>query len=134
MSTAAAELRNTPYELLGGSEAAVRRIVDAFYDLMETAPEARELRAMHAADLGPMRDRLTWFLTGWLGGPALYNERTGGGVCMTSAHRPFAIDDLARDQWMWCMRGALDAAEAPAGVRAMIEPAFERITGFLRNR
>jgi hemoglobin len=134
MSTAAAELQTTPYELLGGNEAAVRRIVDAFYDLMESAPEARELRAMHAADLGPMRDRLTWFLSGWLGGPALYNERTGGGVCMTSAHRPFAIDDRARDQWMWCMRGALDTADVPAGVRAMVEPAFERITGFLRNR
>lgn len=134
MSTAAAELQATPYELLGGTEAAVRRIVDGFYDLMDTAPEARELRAMHAADLGPMRDRLTWFLSGWLGGPALYPERTGGGICMTSAHRPFAIDDRARDQWMWCMRGALDAAEVPAGVRDMVEPAFERITGFLRNR
>ena len=88
---------------------------------------------MHAADLGPMRDRLTWFLAGWLGGPALYAERTGGGVCMTSAHRPFPIDDRARDQWMWCMRGALDR-RVPAGVRAMVEPAFERITGFLRNR
>ncbi len=134
MSTAAAELRTTPYELLGGNEAAVRRIVDRFYDLMETAPEARELRAMHAADLGPMRDRLTWFLSGWLGGPALYAERTGGGVCMSTAHSPFAIDDRARDQWMWCMRGALAAPDVPAGVREMIEPAFARMTGFLRNR
>jgi hemoglobin len=127
-------LNASPWELLGGDEATVRRIVDRFYDLMDTAPEARELRAMHAADLGPMRDRLTWFLTGWLGGPAVYAERTGGGACMTSVHRPFAIDDRARDQWMWCMRGALDAAEVPAGVRALVEPAFERITGFLRNR
>lgn len=134
MSAATSDLTTTPYELLGGDEQAVRRIVDRFYDLMESAPEAKELRAMHAPDLGPMRDRLTWFLTGWLGGPAVYAERTGGGMCMSSAHSPFAIDERAREQWMWCMRAALDAPDVPAGVRKMVEPAFERMTGFLRNR
>jgi hemoglobin len=134
MSAAAPERVTTPYELLGGDEAAVRRIVDRFYDLMETAPEARELRAMHAADLGPMRDRLAWFLTGWLGGPAVYAERAGGGKCMSSAHAQYAIDEQARRQWMWCMHGALATPDVPDEVRAMVEPAFERMTGFLRNR
>ena len=134
MSAATEQLNTTPYQLLGGDEAAVRRIVDRFYDTMESAPEAKELRAMHAADLGPMRDRLTWFLSGWLGGPAVYAERTGGGMCMSSAHSPFAIDERAQQQWMWCMRRALDARDVPAGVRSLVEPAFERMTGFLRNR
>ncbi|MCU0759481.1 MAG: group II truncated hemoglobin [Steroidobacteraceae bacterium] len=133
MSAEPSSLRVTPYELLGGGEDAVRRIVDRFYDRMESAPEARELRAMHAADLGPMRERLAWFLTGWLGGPAVYAERAGGGKCMSTAHEPFAIDERVRQQWMWCMRGALDAPDVPAGVRAMVEPALERMTGFLRN-
>jgi len=35
---------------------------------------------------------------------------------------------------MWCKRGALDAADVPSGERELVEPAFERITGFLRNR
>ncbi len=132
--SSAPQLQTTPYELLGGNEAAVRRIVDRFYDTMESAPDLRELRAMHAPDLGPMRDRLSWFLTGWLGGPAIYAERTGGGACMSSVHQPFPIDDRAREQWMSCMRRALDTPEVPAGVRALVEPAFERMTGFLRNR
>lgn len=45
----------TPYELLGGA-APLRQLVDRFYDVMDTAPEARALRAMHGAELGPMRD------------------------------------------------------------------------------
>lgn len=35
MSAATSDLTTTPYELLGGDEQAVRRIVDRFYDLME---------------------------------------------------------------------------------------------------
>jgi outer membrane protein assembly factor BamD (BamD/ComL family) len=34
---------STPYELLGG-DAAVRALVDRFYDLMDTAPEAKDVR------------------------------------------------------------------------------------------
>ncbi|MCP5328118.1 MAG: group II truncated hemoglobin [Steroidobacteraceae bacterium] len=134
MSAATSDLATTPYELLGGNEEIVRRIVDRFYDLMDAAPEARELREMHAPDLGPMRDRLSWFLTGWLGGPAVYAERTGGGACMSTVHGVFAIDERASAQWMWCMRRALDAPDVPASVRSMVEPALERMTGLLRNR
>ena len=42
----------TPYERIGG-EAGVRQLVDAFYRIMATAPEAAGIRAMHAEDLGP---------------------------------------------------------------------------------
>jgi truncated hemoglobin YjbI len=37
----------TAYDLVGG-EPAVRRLVDRFYDLMDTAPEAAGIRALHA--------------------------------------------------------------------------------------
>lgn len=130
----ATEIQTTPYQLLGGSEAAVRRLVDRFYDLMDSAPEARDLRAMHAGDLAPMRDKLTWFLTGWLGGPALYARHNRGSVCITQAHRPFPIDATARDQWMWCMRRAMDETGAPDEFRRMIDAPLTRVAEFLRNR
>jgi hemoglobin len=122
----------TPYELLGGAEP-LRRLVDRFYDLMDTAPEARALRAMHGADLGPMRDRLFEFLSGWLGGPPLYSQRTGS-VCITRAHAPFPIDVAARDQWLWCMQRALEEVDAPPPMRAMVAKPLERMADFLRNR
>lgn len=122
----------TPYQLLGGAEP-LRRLVDRFYDLMDSAPEARELRAMHGPDLGPMRDKLFDFMSGWLGGPALYAQRTGS-VCITRAHQPFPIDAAARDQWLWCMKQALADVDAPAEMRAMVAQPLERMADFLRNR
>ncbi len=136
----------TPYELLGGA-APLRSLVDRFYDVMDSAPEARELRAMHGADLGearelramhgpdlaPMRDKLYEFMSGWLGGPPLYSQRTGS-VCITRAHAPFPIDAAARDQWLWCMQRAMDDVAAPAAMREMVAKPLERMADFLRNR
>lgn len=101
---------------------------------MDAAPEALELRRMHARELGPMREKLTWFLSGWLGGPALYAERNEGSVCITQAHRPYSIDERARDQWMWCMKRALESPDVPEGVRRMVEAPLTRVADFLRNR
>ncbi len=123
----------TPFRLLQEDEAAIRRVVDRFYDLMEQEPAYAVLRGMHAADLGPMRDRLTWWLTTWLGGPPRYQEHTGGGVCITAAHRPFPIDADARDQWLHCMRRALVDADIPEPVRQMVDGPLVGVAEFLRN-
>src|SRR4051794_8254440 len=64
----------TPYEQIGG-EATVRRLADRFYGIMESDPGAARIRAMHGQDLAPIRKLLFEFLSGWLGGPALYFQR-----------------------------------------------------------
>jgi hemoglobin len=135
-STAGAEppLRVTPYELIGGTEDAVRHLVTCFYEVMDTDPEMKTLRALHAGDLSPMRERLTWFMSGWLGGPALYAERNDGSVCITKAHQPFPIDAEMRDLWMTCMRRALEKAGTPEPVRQMLDAPLARVAEFLRNR
>jgi hemoglobin len=127
-------LRVAPYELMGGTEESVRRLVDSFYDVMDTDPEMATLRAMHAGDLGPMRDKLTWFMSGWLGGPALYAQRNDGSVCITKAHQPFPIDAGMRDLWMTCMRRAMERAGTPEPVRKMLDGPLGKVAEFLRNR
>ncbi|MBL8304434.1 MAG: cyanoglobin, partial [Ideonella sp.] len=67
---------SSPYERLGG-DAGVRALVDRFYDLMDIEPAYTGLRAIHPESLDGSRDKLHWFLSGWLGGPALYEERFG---------------------------------------------------------
>ena len=47
-----------PFDRIGGREP-IQRMVDRFYDLMESEPDFAELRAMHAPDLSPMRESLT---------------------------------------------------------------------------
>ena len=121
-----------PYELVGG-EAAVRRLADRFYEIMDTDPGARRIRAMHGEDLAPIRQLLFEFLSGWLGGPALYFNRAEH-RCIMSAHRPYAIGEVERDEWMMCMRRAMEECELPAEVRALLDQAFLRMANAFRSR
>jgi hemoglobin len=121
-----------PYRDLGG-ETGVRELVDRFYDRMEESPAAATIRAMHQDDLSEMRERLTLFLCGWLGGPPLHSERYGP-ICIRSAHDPFPIDAAASKQWMDCMRDALMETPVDEVLREALEAAFARMAEMLRNR
>lgn len=123
---------NPHYEAIGG-EAAVRRLVERFYELMDTRAEALVIRAMHPADLTHAKERLFMFLSGWLGGPQLYAERYGQ-PRLRRDHMKFPIDEAARDAWMNCMTQALDEQVADATLRAQLVAAFFKTADFLRNR
>lgn len=110
----------TPYERLGGREV-LRALVDRFYDLMEQDPAYAALRAMHAADLAPMRESLTGFLVGWSGGP---RDWFASGKCVMSAHRPLAITAETTREWLDAMARAVDETlgqRDPDLAKAMIE-------------
>lgn len=126
------EESKTPFEMLGG-EPAVRRLVDRFYDLMDTEEEASEIRAMHARSLRVSREKLFLFLTGWLGGPPLYVERYGHPM-LRARHLPFSIGEGARDQWVRCMDQALDEQEMPAILRDYLKDRFRGVADHMRNR
>ncbi len=115
----------TPYEMIGGAEV-VRRIVDRFYDIMDTTPEAAGIRAMHGADLSVIRQRLFEFLSGWLGGPPLYFQRPQHN-CIMSAHRPFSIGARERDQWMLCIRRAMADCDVSVEHRELLDQPFMRM-------
>lgn len=112
MTDTLAPVRATPYDLVGGQQV-VRRLVDRFYDLMEANPAFGELRALHAPDLGPMRDSLTGFLAAWLGGPRDWFEQRPG-RCMMSAHRDVPISEASARQWADAMTQAVSESVADA--------------------
>lgn len=95
----------TAYDMLGGKPA-VRQVVDRFYDLMDADPDYRDLRALHAVDLEPMRDSLTGFLVAWLGGPRDWFEEHPG-VCVMSAHRDVRVTQQTARQWADAMTRAV---------------------------
>jgi hemoglobin len=90
-----------------GGEAGLRRLVDDFYDIMDSLPQAARIRAMHPADLGVSRDKLARFLCGWLGGPNRFNEKYGP-ITIPGAHRHLDIREAERDAWLLCMKLAID--------------------------
>jgi len=117
----------TPYDRLGG-DAAVRRVVDRFYDLMDSEPEYAALRAMHAPDLAPMRSSLAGFLTGWLGGPRHWFEQNVG-VCVMSAHAALPISSETSQQWTNAMARALSESAVDADLAARMNDAFGKMAG-----
>lgn len=123
---------NPHYRLLGGEEA-IRRLVERFYQLMTELPQAQTIRAMHEADLGPAKERLFMFLSGWLGGPQLYAERFGH-PRLRQKHLPFAIDEKARDAWMACMVQALEEQVGDPELRKQLTASFYKTADFLRNQ
>lgn len=122
----------TPYEQLGG-DAGIRKIVDRFYDLMDSAPEAQLVRALHATSLRSSRDKLHLFLTGWTGGPPVYVEKFGH-PRLRMRHFPFSIGLQARDEWLWCMDRALDEHEMPSELREDLRRKLHSLADHMRNQ
>ncbi|GAB4399958.1 MAG: group II truncated hemoglobin [Rhodoferax sp.] len=121
----------TPFTQLGG-EPAVRALVDRFYDLMDLEPAYAALRAVHSSSLDEARDKLFWFLCGWLGGPQYYVERFGH-PRLRQRHMPFKIGLRERDQWLACMAQAMrELAVAPA-LQQPLQAAFARTADWMRN-
>jgi len=120
------------YELIGG-ETGLRSLVDRFYDLMDSSPEAKDIRAYHAASLKQSREKLFMFLSGWSGGPQLYVEKFGHPK-LRMRHLPFSIGERERDQWLWCMNKALDESEIASNVKDYLKTRFSEVADFMRNR
>ena len=106
---------DTPYEWIGGEEK-VQQLVARFYDLMDLEPGYKELRAAHGSTLEDARQRLFWFLCGWLGGPDYYQERFGH-PRLRMRHMPFSIGIQERDQWVACMDQAMGETDVPSALR-----------------
>ena len=123
---------STPFDRLGG-DAQVRALVDRFYDLMDLEPAYADLRRAHGADLSHARDKLYWFLSGWLGGPDHYIERFGH-PRLRARHLPFAIGIRERDQWLACMNQAMVECRVDEDLRARLRQAFFQTADWMRNQ
>jgi len=121
----------TAFEWVGG-EAAVRRLVDRFYDLMDLEPAYARLRAVHPSSLDSARDKLFWFLCGWLGGPDLYTERFGH-PRLRARHLPFKIGIAERDQWMACMMQAMSESGLDPALQERLTESFMGTADWMRN-
>lgn len=122
----------TPFERLGG-EAGVRALVDTFYDLMDLEPAAAGIRALHPSSLDGSRDKLFWFLCGWLGGPNHYIERFGH-PRLRARHLPYAIGLAERDQWMACMVQAMADRGVEPALAERLTNSFFGTADWMRNK
>ena len=103
------------YQAAGALEG-LTRLVDQFYDNMDQLAEFAYIRGMHRESLTESRQKLTYFLSGWLGGPRLYASHFGS-INIPQAHQHLTVGIERRDGWLACMQLAI--ADQP------YEPAFK---------
>jgi len=124
-------LHDTPFEWIGG-EAHVKALIERFYDLMELEPQYAALRAAHGSTLADARQKLFWFLCGWLGGPQHYTDRFGHPM-LRARHMPFKIGILERDQWLACMDQAMLETGVDEALRTRLKDSFFQTGDWMRN-
>jgi len=106
----------TPYEEIGG-ETRVRELAETFYDVIEESSPL--LRDMLPTNTKNTREKFFMYMTGWLGGPPLYEQKWGH-PRLRMRHSPFPIDDTAAAEWMRCMTKALDETGVPEPLRSFL--------------
>lgn len=125
-------LQTTMFERIGGAHS-VDRLVEAFYRNMDTLPDAAGIRAMHPADLEPVKQVLKRYLAEWMGGPKLYSAEKGH-PRLRKRHMGFAIGNDERDAWLLCMRAALEETVADGEAWQALYASFHKLADWMRNQ
>lgn len=121
----------TPYEALGGAPG-VQLLVNRFYELMDSLPEAYAVRCMHPESLAGSALSLFEYLSGWFGGPSLYSQKKGH-PRLRMRHNPYAVGAGVRDEWMLCMTQALIEQVADVVFRTWLIDTFAQMSSHLIN-
>jgi hemoglobin len=117
------------YAVIG--EAGFQRLVAAFY---RQVPGDDILGPMYPPDdLDGAEQRLRDFLVGRFGGPPRYMEQRGH-PRLRMRHAPFAVTPAARERWMQLMTRALDEAQLPPDVDALLREFLGGVATMMINR
>ena len=120
------------YEAIGGIDK-VDELVDRFYDLMALEPQFAELQAIHPLDSTSSREKLKFFLTGWMGGPDIYSPKYGHPM-LRARHLHFKIGILERNQWLACMYRALEECGIDGNIAKQLEESLFNTADWMRNQ
>lgn len=126
------ETQPSVFETLGG-EQGIRRLVDRFYDVMDIDEDLTVLRQVHGPSLDQSRDKLSWYLCGYFGGPQHYIERFGH-PRLRARHLPYSIGTVERDQWLLCMGRAMKDLSYDDGLIERMLEIFFGVADWMRNK
>ena len=121
----------TLYDRLGG-EAGLTALIDKYIEILQRSPDYDELRRWYVNGMAHYRARMIEYLTGWFGGPALYNQKHGLPQ-LRENHQRMRITAELRDLWFGCMQEALEQSVPDEALRSDLEAAFCQMADGLRN-
>ena len=117
---------DTAFQKIGG-EVGVKRLVETFYDIVETDPRGQLVHEMHFGRFGMdhVRDAQFAFLCGFLGGPRYYVERMGHSD-LRLIHDHLEIGRDQADAWLDCMIAAIDQIGLDPSLKETLMRGFNR--------
>ena len=118
----------TLYERIGRER--LHELVDRFYDQVFTSPVIGQL---FQTDKELIKSKQEAFLTQFLGGPQVYSQ-VHGHPKMRMRHLPHAIDDAARQEWLRCMKNAVDSLEMEEDLKVALYNCFPPVAQHMVNR
>ncbi len=125
--------RGTTFQKIGGQKV-IDKLVDDFYEIMESDPRAKNCLATHEGrDLRVAAQKLKAFLCGWTGGPQIY-LKTYGHPRLRMRHFPFSIGEEESQEWLYCMKEALKKSSIQNDHQIELINAFQGLTELIKNR
>ena len=118
----------TIYSKIGPDK--LREVVDAFYDLIF---EESEIKHLFKTDKALIRDKQYKFLTQFLGGPQLYTSEYGHPK-MRMRHMPHVINEEGKEEWLRCMRQAIDSKIKDQSLADALYNCFPPVAAHMVNR
>lgn len=112
---------DTSFQAAGGIKG-IKRLANRFYDIVDSHPKAKELRALYPEDLTESREKLGRYLCGWLGGPKKYQEKYGS-ITIAKAHEHVEVNARLGEIWLLCMHRAIDS-----------QPYSEKFAAYLKEQ
>ena len=119
------------YRMLGG-EAALRQLTRRMYELMATLPEAKAARSIHPADLANSEQKFFEFMSGWLGGPPLFEQRHGAPM-LRRRHFVAQIGAAEVEAWLLCFERAMDETVSEPRLRDALREPIRRLAHHMQN-
>jgi hemoglobin len=95
---------------MAGKLSGITKLVDEFYNNMNAFSVYKKIRDMHPSDLSESRQKLSYFLSGWLGGPKLYAEKYGS-INIPLAHKHLSVGVEESEAWLLCMQKAVNSQD-----------------------
>jgi len=120
------------FDEVGGMEV-IDKLVDDFYFIMSTDPIAKDCFKTHEGrDISESANKLKFFLSGWLGGPQLYQEKYGH-PRLRMRHINFKIRVSEAEQWMYCIKLAMKKSSITPEMQEELYKSFLNVAGMLVN-
>lgn len=106
-----------------GGEAAIKKLVDAHLAFLRSDPANQELCGYYCQGFDHYRVRMYEYLTGFLGGPAVYMQNHGI-PHLREKHQKLFITPKMRDLWYGCMSHALEQEVHDEALRRELAAVF----------